>query len=243
MSENKNIDELSYNQMQEMLPDYVFNRVSMNDALIFEENLLRYPELIKEIRDVRRVFGNVEKMDLNNTINQKTRHLSIKVRNGYKKDCRKPQNSILGFRYIMPIIAILAVSALFYSYFQSQSNSTNETKQSYTENIKEIVKPQEVLVVMSDTSISDDDYIEITNELSSDDNQINMDELILDKETFNESLDEYLSSLLFDEISEDDYFDYMNSTNESNNIFIPIDEISEDDFQLILKDIENEKFL
>jgi len=242
MSEDIKYDELTYQQMQEMLPDYVFGRVTINEAKAFEYNIVRFPDLSKEVDNVRRVFGKVEKMNIDKAISQRTRNLSIKVKNKLNKDDSKKRKSPLGVGYVLPIIAIIVVGLIFYIYFLSLDYSpTNELD--YSQKTFEMVKPQEILVTLSEEVKTDNDYIDIASDLSISSEEIYIDDLIDDNEEFIASLDDYIGELLLAELNEEEYLQVLNNFSNSQNIYIPYDEIDEDVFQLILEDIQNEKFL
>ncbi len=242
MSENKNMIEFTHKQMQEMLPDYVFGRVTISEAKAFEENLDRFPDLRKEVKSVKSVFSKVERMDIDKRINQRTRNLSIKVKSQLNSKKSNPFKSPLGVRFVLPIIGIIVVGIIFYIYFLSLDYTPNNSPE-YSVNTFEMVKPQEILAAMSDSSISDTDYLDYASEISINQDNINFDDLVLDEEDFNESIEEQISELILGELNEDDYMKILNDLSSSNDLYIPVDDIDENVFQLILKDIENEEFL
>lgn len=242
MSEKKHTDELTYKQMQEMLPDYVFERLGINETKSFEENLHRYPDLKREVANVERVFGKVDRMDIEKRISQRTRNLSIKVKNEMKQKRANKGRVLFGIRYVMPIIGIIVVSMIFYIYFLSLDYGKQQD-QEYTKSTFTMVKPQEVLAVISDITVGEDDYLNAASEMSIDQKDIDVDELIIDKDSFMESIDNYLAEMLFEDIDAEEYLNILNDYNLTHDIYIPVDEINEDDFQSILEDIENEDFL
>jgi hypothetical protein len=242
MSEMNKYEELTYKQMQEMLPDYVFNRVTIIQARTFEHNLDRFPDLIREVESVKKVFGKVEEMEINKRISQRTRNLSIKVKNQLKEKSAGKQRSPLGVGYVLPILGIIVAGLISYIYFLSL-DYTPANDQNYTMNTVEMVKPQEILVTLSDDVKTEDDYIDIASEMSITAEDMNIDDLIIDEEEFTDSVDEYIGDLLLAELQEEDYLEVLNSFSLSQDSYIPYDDIDEDDFQLILEDIQNEKFL
>ena len=242
MSEKKHTEEFTYKQMQEMLPDYVFNRLSINETKAFEENLHRYPDLKKEVANVKRVFGKVDRMDIEKRISQRTRNLSIKVKNEMKQKRASKGRVLFGVRYVLPLIGIIVVSIIFYIYFLSLDHGTGQDQQ-YTKSTFTMVKPQEVLAVISDNTVEEDEYLNAASEMSFDQKDMNVDELIIDKESFIESIDDHLAEMLLEDIEAEEYLNILNDYDLTHDIYIPVDELNEDDFQLILKDIENEDFL
>ena len=79
MENNFQNKELTYKEMQEMLPDFVFGRLSEEEKKLFEFNLQNYTDLQNEVNQVKDVFGRIDEMELDKKITQKTRNLSIKV--------------------------------------------------------------------------------------------------------------------------------------------------------------------
>lgn len=70
----------SYEQMQERLPDYIFGRLTSDEMETFEYSLPNYPDIVKEIEYVRKVFARLDKMNIDRYVSRKTRSIPAKVR-------------------------------------------------------------------------------------------------------------------------------------------------------------------
>jgi len=124
--ENLKPISLDYKSMQELLPDYVFKRLSEEDILKFEQSLPNFPDLQYEIAEVRAVFYKVERMNFDDNIEYKTRNMSVKVINriNSRKSLESVNRRIL--KFLVPTLT-LAVA----DYFFIDSNlfkSDNEFK-------------------------------------------------------------------------------------------------------------------
>jgi len=122
--ENIKPEYLDYKSMQELLPDYVFQRLSDEEKNKFEQSLPNYPDLQYEISDVRAVFYKVERMNFDENIEYRTRNMSVKVLN--KLNSRKELEpwSRKALRFLIPTMA-LALAAYFYfdsNFFKSDKD-------------------------------------------------------------------------------------------------------------------------
>lgn len=78
-------EKFTYTEMQEHLPDYVFGRLSPEERQRFEDALPDYPDLQKEVLEVRRVFQKLESMNLDNYLERKTKNIPVKVSNRFQQ--------------------------------------------------------------------------------------------------------------------------------------------------------------
>lgn len=72
--------ELLKDEMLELITDYAFGRLSKNEAIIFESNLNRFPELKQEIIAIRNAFSKVNKEKLLHELENKTANLPYLVK-------------------------------------------------------------------------------------------------------------------------------------------------------------------
>lgn len=70
----------TYEQMLERLPDYIFGRLPSDEVEVFEHSLLNYPNIVKEIENVRKVFTKLDKMSIDRYVSRKTKNIPTKVR-------------------------------------------------------------------------------------------------------------------------------------------------------------------
>jgi hypothetical protein len=132
---NLNLDE-----MQELLPDYAFGKLSPNESAIFKENLASYPELEKEVADIRSAFTKVSKSAIEESLQNKTANLTYKTKQkqynlGKNKNAR---NNII--KLAVPAIFVVGI----FLYF-------NQAKQN--EVITESTQKQETILSVADLNI------------------------------------------------------------------------------------------
>jgi hypothetical protein len=241
MENNLQNREVSYKEMQEMLPDYVFGRLEPDDIQLFEYFLPNYPDLQDEIKQVKAVFSRVEKMDLDKKISQKTRNLSIKVLDRMDVRTEKQKRFSLTTKYIVPSLglAIVIILIFFINPNNKNSNIGNEAYNSNANNFQ-ILENKDALALF-DSSVGESDYLALSTNLASE----NIKELSnpgVDDVTANTIWEEFIvehlaSSISGSErqlVSSPDYQQY-NLMNELNNM-------EEKDFQNILEEISNVKF-
>ncbi len=122
MENNTENIRLNENQMQELLPDFVFGRLNDSDKMKFENNLQFYPEIQQEIKDVQSVFGKLQSMDIEKPIRDRSRNLSVKVNDKLNKRKSSIYGGFLNPKLAMPIIAIL-IGGLMIVYYGNQKKS------------------------------------------------------------------------------------------------------------------------
>lgn len=99
---------LSLEEMQELLTDYAFNKLSPNEEHIFEENLKNFPELENEIIEIKSVFSKVNKEVIRENLQNKTANLTYRIRlKQYELNKNKTaRKNILKFAF--PFIIVIA---------------------------------------------------------------------------------------------------------------------------------------
>ncbi|MGQ9820038.1 MAG: hypothetical protein ACUVQ1_08995 [Candidatus Kapaibacteriales bacterium] len=107
----------TYEQMLERLPDYLFQRLSIEEIEIFERSLPNYPEIAKEIEDVHRIFAKLDKMNIDAYVSKKTKNIPTKLR---EKIANKQKSlgflQIPTFRIVVGAIGILIIAlSLFWT--------------------------------------------------------------------------------------------------------------------------------
>lgn len=69
----------SYYEMECLLPDYVFERLSDEEKEKFEIALVHFPDLEKEVDTTRNLFAKIEQIDYKSIINNKSQYLPDRV--------------------------------------------------------------------------------------------------------------------------------------------------------------------
>ncbi|PKL81299.1 MAG: hypothetical protein CVV25_00720 [Ignavibacteriae bacterium HGW-Ignavibacteriae-4] len=72
--------ELKKDEMLDLITDFAFGRLSKNEAIIFESNLNKYPELKQEIIEIRNAFSKVNKEKLLQELENKTANMPYLVK-------------------------------------------------------------------------------------------------------------------------------------------------------------------
>ena len=233
--------KFSHFEMQELIPDYVFGKISSSDREIFERTLPDYEDLQNEIEEIRSAFNKVEEIDPASRIEQRAKNISVKVqqRLEYEKDLKLP-----GFAKLFA--PVLTVAAVVYILFFMEFGTDNKDIAVLDEPVEEfiLINESEALSLIED-SVSSENIAEVSGSLETDLNEdmsmagfVDLDDLI---EIEVDSLyKEYVLDFIAD-IDWDDLGELINSN------FFP-ETLSEEDFEMIeedeliniLKAIENE---
>lgn len=109
------------NEMEERLPDYIFGRLPKDEVEIFEFSLMKYPDLVQEIEDVRKVFSKLERANIDAFLDKKTRNIPFKVTQ--KLQQKKNPLNIFAKPAFATIVAGFAVILIAISIFVTNKRS------------------------------------------------------------------------------------------------------------------------
>lgn len=218
-----------YNKMQELLPDYCFNRINEEDKRFFESNIESFPDLQKEIEDVKAVFAKIDELDFDGIISRKTRNLSVKVNKRLKKD--KPAVGRSFMKYLVPTfgIAILMFAAFYVFKPGDRLEPANKALPEFM-----VLNPNDESKLF-DSTMTGEELIDLSQYLN---NSLTSDDILLaSRDTANI---EIADNLIMDNIKDaDDVFMVGIPSEHYSNILDEIDNVDESDLQGILKDIKN----
>jgi len=208
-------------EMEELLPDFAFGRLDNETAEVYAKHLEEYPDLQKEIAEIQKVFSRVEKMDFDSILERRTRNLSVKVNN--RRTVRKPILSGNAFliRFGIPAAVVMAVMIALFNG-PADKKITDETI-TFSQKLNTALNFDDV----DEESFSDYDYLgsEVPETVN---NQDLVGSQILN-ELYTDDLDEKKAMLKA-----------VNVNITSPNIFLDeLEELSEDEFQLLLEEIKN----
>jgi hypothetical protein len=236
--------------MQELLPDYIFDRISPDDRQMFEANLPLYPDLQEEIKDTRSVFRKLEGMDFNAHIQEKTKYLSYKVINRMQKESPRAKRSGIIYRFVVPSIGLAFALLVFITTRDNNTvGSTSEIARSQksdagTRNAQElsILSPSD-FSFFKDKPMNEKDIVKATATYS---NDVAMDNVTAALEDNNSKLDDMINNYVADNLTT--AIDKQNTgavvnavTGSDNEFYEQLSNLSEDQFQNILEALENAK--
>ncbi len=112
--------ELDKEEMLGLITDYAFGRLSNNEAVVFESNLNKYPELKDEIVEIRNAFSKVNKEVLLSKLDNKTANMPYLVK---QKQYAESKNVNLRKNILKLSLPILAVVAFFFVMRQIELNN------------------------------------------------------------------------------------------------------------------------
>lgn len=109
-------------EMEENLPDYIFNRLSPDNIIKFEQSLPDYPDLIEEIKQVRVVFEKLEKIDFDKVAFDKLSDLPTRVNARLNKNINQQKIYSRKGKYLVPALAAAVLLALALPNFLTKNS-------------------------------------------------------------------------------------------------------------------------
>jgi hypothetical protein len=227
--------KLSYREMQELLPDYAFGRISDSDKINFETTLPDFPDLQQELKDVKAVFSRVEEMDFDAAINRKTRNLSVKVNNRLAAKSKKKTS----VRRLAPALLVIIASILVFNIWGTNEKVVTTAIDNSEQPMDNLISTEAETLILSSLQ---KDEIAHTSELNSvSSTSINTEQMIVDEDEIND--------LFSDMIAELDGFDDLNGSFTESGLFYDVDYIDEisildkSEIEGLIEDIQNAKIL
>ncbi|MGA2298985.1 MAG: hypothetical protein ABSG15_15680 [FCB group bacterium] len=243
MEQNEEINKLTYKEMQEFLPDYVFDRISQEDKAKFEEQLPLYPDLQDEIKQVRAVFSKIENMDLDKVISSRTRNLSVKVNERLERKNNRSRKFSLVNRYLVPTFGLALLLIIIFSskdLFKFSNNGKNKID-SNSSNELQILKNSDALALL-DSSSTLDSLVEATSNLVNPVHHVSAKETPVDDATIDKIWSDFLSdNLIIGGILPQNFLIYNHITS-NGDLMKDLNDMDENDFQNILKEIDDVDF-
>lgn len=230
--------KLTYKEMQEMLPDYAFGRLSVDEMSNFEANLDSYPDLKQELIDIQSVFGKVERIDFDNIYETKSRNISVKINQRLEQDSRRKQFFSNARRLIIPSLGLAAI--LIVTFITFLKKPSNQMLNNFTNKTAEMITKSDVLTLID--SLEDTESI-VELSMAVDDNipkSIEVNLGVIHSESiesiYNDFVNEKILSLKESPDILNEYFE------SSTDLMKALESLDEEDFQNIIKAIENAEF-
>ncbi|MFA6571690.1 MAG: hypothetical protein WCT77_10720 [Bacteroidota bacterium] len=236
--ETNNKTELTYEEMQENLPDYVFNRIAPEDKESFELNLPKYPDLQKEIDEIRIAFGGVDSAKINNHSSYKIRNLSVKVNNRLAKGTVS-KNEYRFVKYLLPITALIIITLIIFvpknnNWFNSGNSLGNDTENMIftPTDAANVLRESDNLVAFAETAINSTTPMNSVSEKSLSYNTNELDNMWVD----------YVASEFFNKVPKNSVSLIQSALPANHDIYKNLSKLDENDFQNIIKELENVDF-
>jgi len=231
----KKDDIFNYKQMQELLPDYIFNRISEKDKFKFEKELPKYTDLQDEIKEVKSIFAKLDKMDLDKTLAHYSRNTSVKVNNRLASKKQKMPFFNNTLKYLIPTAALFFIGYLvFFNFNKPNSEVIQIDKQPKISFLSE-----KDTTALFDSSLTNEDYLELSLTYSTNHHSNDAIEYAIEDIASNEFFNDIILTHILsnnEEIKDIDYnhtyyYEFINNLNE----------INESTFQELLKELEDVK--
>jgi CHAT domain-containing protein len=112
--ENKKDQNIKFTrkEMEENLPDYIFERLSPENVRKFEQTLPEHPDLIDEIKQVKAIFDKLEKIDYDKIVFDKIKDLPTRVNSRLSKRTYPQSLYTPKGKYLIPSLAAAVIFAL-----------------------------------------------------------------------------------------------------------------------------------
>jgi hypothetical protein len=217
------MEKLELKKMQELLVDYVLNRISDDDRKLFEANIEYYPELKEELIQSEKLFSRIEQTDFDKITSGRTRNTTYKVKQKYKLSPTKSERRIrFATKIVFPTFGLLAIVFLMFTTVDFSGFLNFKPKPVIPDNL------------LSDVNLEDYNENIIESDLYSFNTSIiptnTLDSIYADYEM------EYIT-----EFESDIDVSQANNLYISNNIY-DYNNLDENEFQEIYEEIKNETF-
>ena len=182
-------------ELECLLPDYVFDRISAEERAKFEREVVQFPELQTEVNDVKNLFLHLEQFDYKAMVKDKTQYLPDKVVSSLKKQNRfyEPKKPNIRRLMMIAVLCVVMVGVVFFynkdakmpsNYLAQNPIFTNEEKAELLADLysseEDYLDPEVVSIGFDDDIYSEEDYyllLEWVEDIDEDDFQIILAEL------------------------------------------------------------------
>lgn len=120
--------KLSHKEVEAMLPDYLFNRLTEQEKSDFEVAILHYPDIEKELEEGKELFARIEQIDYKQVLNDKTQYLPDRVVARLQAHNALYTPSKFNIRRLI-FLGVAAASIMIYMYMNPIKDNKHEIKQ------------------------------------------------------------------------------------------------------------------
>ena len=138
------MEKLNQNEMEKMLPDYLFGDMKEEDKSLFEYNLQFHPEIQNELNEAKAVFEKVDQLDFNKLVKDRSKNVSVKVMSKLNEPSVSFWSNALKFRNLVPTLGLVVMAYVyFFVPFKTQEQLT-------AVNNERFFKGSEIVVIDND---------------------------------------------------------------------------------------------
>lgn len=236
--EHKDSNILSLKEMQDLFCDYIFEKLSDSEKKAFEDSLPSYPEMIREVEEVKVSFERIELGKIDKIISNYTRNISVKVNEKIYRNNKFDYSLNKLSKFLIPAtgFAIVIIFFTYFNFFYDNSQNLSDMK-TFTK-----ITDNDMNLILSD-DFTKENLLLSMDKLPS--NSLNSNsELILNLASLNYMNDiESLYEQIFTEQVLSDKITFTKFENTKQyDLFNNIENLKEDDIEQILKELENADF-
>jgi len=246
MSEQFSNRNFTHKEMQELLPDYIFGKISPKEKSIFENSLPDYPDIRQEIEEGKAVFQRLENMNIDRLLAQKTRNLSVKVNQRLQRKPNPMERFSWSLKYAVPsfgLIILVLIMIWGNEIFKPNKNALEQKVANETSVANNLVDEYQILTqhdaaILFNNSTNQNELNNLPESALNPDYHVTMAE--------GTQFDNHVDNVF------NNYFTNNNDLVKSAKLYLKIysqltspdliDELSqlnEDEFQQILEELEN----
>lgn len=214
----ENVDEIK-KKLLELLPDYVFGRLSDDENEFFEQNYQKFDDIIAEVKQAKAFFKQLEQMDFDKVFSEHTRNTSVGVLNRLKKGYKPKSKLAFAPKFAIPVLAILVLILAFQLDYLQKGHS-------YIKIDKQTIAKLDSLQI-SDSLLTDEISITEINSL------LGYTQLLFQKDSDEDQETEELENTFVELAQNDNILNYL----DNNNIYNYIENIDENKFQELIEEI------
>ncbi|MDX9791676.1 MAG: hypothetical protein WC313_02975 [Candidatus Kapaibacterium sp.] len=205
-------------ELEQMLPDYAFGRLSEKDKADFESEINEHQDLLVEVKEVQSLFKKIDDMDFDSVLNDKTRNLHYKVNQRLSQHKSVLSGTAYLIRFGLPAAAVMVLLVSIFRF--GIQNESNEVV-SFSEKLTSLIESDNFY----DTYSEYYDYSGLsTVELNQETDLLEYAGVEVDKINNNQELNNVVNAVIpMSEI----------------NFYNDLDDLSDDEFQILLEEIQN----
>lgn len=235
---------LSRSELEGMLPDYTFGRLNDEEQRLFEISVEHFPDLVEEVQTVREAFDRFEQTDFRAAQERRARNLSVFVQRAYQKDAEGRMRRQQLMRRIAPLVALSVLILFVFSpispvrqWFQGTPSELPSLESAAAPmNDDDLISMEDLTALLPTESPESEAFAELADAVRSADLFELHDNVFLEDE---DNAYEWMSDAMYIELQENVAASYFGAELDENLL----QGMTEDDLQLLLRDLATHDFL